>query len=88
MKCTRARHEERKWRIKALPIGNALDRLSTLLELQKVITFGKGNVRLIAEVRLEGSVPKENPPVINIFMRAQDSLRRVPIDINGEVILK
>ena len=88
MKCTRARNEEQKWRISALPIGYALDSQSTLFELQEVITFGKGDIRLIAEVRLEGSVPKENPPVMNIFTRAQYSLRCVPIDINGEVVLK
>ena len=88
MKCTRIRHEERKRRISALPIGNALDSQSTLLNLQEVFTFGKGDVRLIAKVRLEGSFPKENPPVINILTRAQDSLRCVPIDIDGEVVLK
>ena len=80
--------KRKKWRISALPIGDALDSQSTLLELQEVITFGKGDVRLIAEIRLYGSVPKENPPVINIFTRAQDSFRRVPIDIDGEVVLK
>ena len=59
-----------KWRIDVLPIGHTLDSESPLLELQEIITFDKGDVRLIAEVRLEGSVPKENPPVINIFTRA------------------
>ena len=77
--------EVQKWRINALPIGDALDSQSPLLELQEVITFGKGDVRLIAEVRLEGSVPKDNPPMINILTRAQDSLRCVPIDVDGEV---
>ena len=62
--------EVKKWKIHAIPIGDALDSQSPLLELQEVITFGKGVVRLIAEVRLEGSVPKDNPPTINVFTRA------------------
>jgi hypothetical protein len=33
MKCTRARNEEKKWRINALPIGDALDSQNTLLDL-------------------------------------------------------
>jgi hypothetical protein len=37
MKCTRARNEEQKWRINALPIGDALDSQCILLELQEVI---------------------------------------------------
>ncbi len=74
MKCKRASNQEKKWKISVLPIGDPLDSQSTLLELQEVITFGKRDVRLIAEVRLEGFVPKENPPVINILTRTQDSL--------------
>ena len=63
MECKNVNNEEqeiknKKWRINALPIGDALDSQSTLLELQEVITFGKGDVKLIAKVRLEGSVPK------------------------------
>ena len=88
MKCKRNRNQEKKWKISVLPIGDPLDSQSTLLELQEVITFGKRDVRLIAEVRLEGFVPKENPPVINILTRTQDSLWCVPIDIDGEVVLK
>ena len=64
------------------------DSKSPLFKLQEVITFDKDNVRVIAEVRLEGFVPKENPPMINVFTRAQDSLRCVPINIHGEIILK
>lgn len=62
-----------KWRIDVLPIGHTLDSESPLLELQEIITFGKGDVRLIAEIRLEGLVPKDNPPMINVLTRAQDS---------------
>jgi hypothetical protein len=80
--------EVQKWRINALPIGDALDNQSPLLELQEVITFDKGNVRLIAEVRLEGFVPTDNPPMINVLTRAQNSLGCVPINVDGEVLLK
>lgn len=62
-----------KWRIDVLPIGHTLDSESPLLELQEIITFGKCDVRLIAEIRLEGLVPKDNPPMINVLTRAQDS---------------
>jgi hypothetical protein len=44
----------------AVPIGNAFDSKSPLLKFQEIITFGKDNVRVIAKVRLEGFVPKEN----------------------------
>ena len=77
------KEEVQKWRILAIPIGNALDSQSPLLELQEVITFDKGDVRLIAEVKLEGSIPKNNPPMINILMRAQNRLGCVPIDVDG-----
>jgi hypothetical protein len=63
-----------KWRIDILLIGHTLDSESPLLELQEIITFGKYDVRLIAEVRLEGLVPKDNPPMINVLTRAHDSL--------------
>ena len=72
----------------ALPIGDTLDSKSPLLKLQEVITFGKDDVRVIAEVRLEGSVPKENPPMINVLTRAQDNVGCVPINVHGETILK
>jgi hypothetical protein len=62
-----------KRRIDVLPIGHTLDSESSLFELQEIITFGKGNVRLIAEVRLEGLVPKYNSPMLNVFTRAHDS---------------
>jgi len=76
-----------KWRIDVLPIGHTLDSESPLLELQEIITFGKGDVRLIAEVRIEGLVPKDNPPMINVLTRAQDSFRCVPVNVNGEALL-
>ena len=41
--------EVQKWKINALRIGDALDSHSSLFKLQEVITFGKGDVRLIAE---------------------------------------
>ena len=88
MKCTITRHEEQIWKISVLPIGDAFDSQSMLLKLQVVITFGKRDVKIIAEVRLEGFVPKENPPMINILTSAQDSFGCVPIDIDGEVVLK
>jgi hypothetical protein len=47
-----------KRRIDVLPIGHTLDSESPFLELQEIITFGKGNDRVIAEVRFEGLVPK------------------------------
>ena len=50
-----------KRRIDALPICNALDSEIPLLEPREEITFGKGNVMIIAEVRLEGSISKNNP---------------------------
>ena len=62
-----------KRRIDVLPIGHTLDSESPLLELQEIITFGKGNDRLIAEVRLEGLVPKYNSPMLNVLTRAHDS---------------
>jgi hypothetical protein len=62
-----------KKRIDVLPIGYTLDSESPLLELQEIITFGKGNDRLIAEVRLEGLVPKYNSPMLNVLTRAYDS---------------
>ena len=74
--------------MKALPIGHAIDSKSPLLKLQEVITFGKDNVMVIAKVRLEGFVPKENPSMINVLTRAQDSVRCVPINVYGETILK
>ena len=80
--------EVQKWRINAILIGDALDSHSPLLEPQEVITFGKCNVRLIAEAKLEGSVPKDNPPKINVLTRVQDSLGCVPIDVDGEVLPK
>jgi hypothetical protein len=43
-----------KWRIDVLRIGRTFTSESPLLELQEIITFDKGDVRLIAEVRLEG----------------------------------
>jgi hypothetical protein len=77
-----------KWRINALPIGDTLDSQGPLLELQQVITFGKDDVRLIAEVRLEGFISKDNPPMINVLTRAHDSFRCVPINVDGEAPLK
>jgi hypothetical protein len=77
-----------KWRINALLIGDTLDSESALLELQEIITFGKRDIRLIAEVRLERPFPKDNPPMINVLMRAQDSFRCVTINVNGEALLK
>ena len=50
--------EVQKRRIYALSTDDALDSGSLLLKLQEVITFGKGNVRLIAEVRLEDSIQR------------------------------
>jgi hypothetical protein len=52
------------------------------------MTLGKSNVMLIVEVRPEGSVPKDNPPMINVLTRAQDSLGCIPIDLNGKTIFK
>ena len=65
-----------KWRINALPIGDMLDSQSPFLELQDVITFGKN------DVKLEGSVLKDNPPMINVLMRVQDSFRCIPINVD------
>jgi hypothetical protein len=62
-----------KKRIDVLPIGDTLDSESLLLELQEIITFGKDNIRLIAEVRFEGLVPKYNSPMLNVLTRAYDS---------------
>jgi hypothetical protein len=59
-----------KKRIDILSIRHMLDSESPLLELQEIITFGKSDVRLIAEVRLQGLVPKNNPPMINVLTRA------------------
>jgi len=80
--------EVQRRRIDALPICNALDSESPLLELREFITFGKGDVSLVAEIRLEGSIPKDNPPMINILTRAQDSLGCIPINVDAEVFLK
>lgn len=80
--------EVQRRRIDALPICNALDSECPLLKLREVITFGKGDVRVIAEIRLEGSIPKDNPPMINILTRAQDSLGCIPINVDSEVLLK
>jgi hypothetical protein len=62
-----------KRRIDVLPIGDTLDSESPFLELQKIITFGKGNDMMIAEVRLEGLVPKYNSPMLNVLTRPHDS---------------
>jgi hypothetical protein len=62
-----------KRRIDILPIGDTLDSESTLLEFQEIIPFGKGNDRMIAEVRFEGLVPKYNSPMLNVLTRAHDS---------------
>jgi hypothetical protein len=62
-----------KRRIDVLPIGHTLDSKSPFLKLQEIITFGKGDDKMIAEVRLEGLVPKYNSPMLNVFTRAQDS---------------
>ena len=59
--------------IDLLPICHTLDSESPLFELQEITTFGKGDIRLITEVRLEGFVPKDNAPMINVLTRAQDS---------------
>jgi hypothetical protein len=77
-----------KWRINALSIGDTLDSQGPFLELQELITFGKGDVRLIAKVRLKGSIPKDNPPMINVLTRTHESFRRVPINVDGEAPLK
>ena len=80
--------EVQKWRINASPIRDALDSQSPFLELQEVITFGKGDVRLIVEVRLESSVPMDNPPMIYVLTRAQYSFGCVPINVAREALLK
>ena len=80
--------EVSKWMMKALLIGHAFDSKSPLLKLQEVITFGKDNIKVITEVRFEGSVSKENPPMINVFTRVQDSDRCIPINVHAEIILK
>ena len=77
-----------KLRMNALPIGDTLDSNNPLLKLQDVMTIGKDDVMVIAEVRFEGSVLKENHPMINVFTRVQDNVGCVPINVHGEAILK
>ena len=71
-----------------IPVSNAFDSYGAFVELHEVKAFNKFQISLVIKVHPESIVPQIEPPMLNIIGRLQNSLRRIPVDVDGQLVLK